>query len=122
MTTTSAHDATTTKLCKYASCDQIAAASRGRYAGLCDMHARSAKVLAQANAQRPTSDVAATNGVGTSLEKRARSLVAVGKKVDRARARYVSRRQSFELIENELKDAMREWREMCRALAGDPED
>lgn len=121
MTTTGAHEVTATRFCRIDSCPnevRAGAPERGPWANLCPEHhtveVAKRRAERQAAPSRPR-----TNGSGpssdASFEKRAKGLVAVGRRLDRAIARYRPAKV-------EMEEAMQAWRTICRELAGDTLD
>lgn len=100
----------TTRTCRIEGCDGDASASPkfGRYAGLCSEH-HEAERQRQAAQQSGSSG---STGAGAGFEAKARTLVAVGKKVDRALGRYRPAKADAEA-------ALAEWKAQLRKLAGE---
>lgn len=113
---------TQTRLCRSANCTnevRAGAPTRGPWANLCDEH----HVAEVAKRRRESS--ATTNGHGDpgkvrsaaqlaeeGFEKKARGLVAVGRRLDIAIRKYKPAKA-------ELDQAIEGWRSVCRALAGE---
>ncbi|HEY8723432.1 MAG TPA: hypothetical protein VIL92_06185 [Gaiellaceae bacterium] len=93
-------DATDDFDCKVDGCERAARSNRGRHAYLCDTHARSAAPVAAP----PLSPL-------TSFEAKAKSLVKVGRDLDKAIAGYKP-------AKSRLDDAMRAWRDAVAKVSG----
>jgi len=127
LTSVPAHELTTTQFCKVDGCTNESTANVGPYAKLCETHKFEARqMLSDAHrASAAERKAARTNGSGTaaqdvgSFEERAKGLVAVGRRLDRARRDYVKRRASIAPAEAEFKKAMELWKAELRRLAGD---
>jgi len=120
-----------TKDCKTPDCTGEANTKydRGPYSGLCDSHIEQKRkeISAQASerwrerngesAVKP--GLRAVKPEGQGFEKKAKALVAVGRKLDRAVGSFKRKQASLEPAKQALDQAMREWRTACRDLAGD---
>jgi hypothetical protein len=109
------HELVETRLCRFSSCPAEATtkATRGPWANLCDEHlqvekerqrAKRGKARPPGSPQPPAAE--------RSFEQRARGLVEVGRRLDRAVAKLRPARLEFE-------EAQKAWRSVCRQLAGD---
>lgn len=105
--------------CKIPNCDGEAAHARGPFALLCEYHKEEKrKAMTEAGRQGGQARRAVISGEALSdesFEKKARSLVAIGKRLDTAVKRYQPAR-------TELDEAMKVWRAALAKLAGDKGD
>jgi hypothetical protein len=118
---------TRTRLCRIPNCAQecrAGAPTRGRWANLCDEH----HAIAVAKARKKRGATPGANGATASrtppsarpaaelaaegFERKARGLVTVGRRLDRAI-------RTYRPAKAELDQAIEGWREICRALAGE---
>lgn len=111
------HELAETRDCRIPNCTRVAttSAKRGPWANLCDEHFEvekerqrdlraAAKPKARAGAAPPTEQF-------DSFERRARGLVKVGQRLDRAVVKLRPAKEEFEA-------ATKAWREMCAEVGG----
>lgn len=128
MTALDAHEVTATRNCRISSCAnevRAGAPARGPWANLCDEH--HAIEVAKKRAERGSSAAPKPRANGSapsevSFEKRAKGLVAAGRQLDRAKARSDQAKARAHEANTDLASALREWRDLCRKLAGDSLD
>jgi len=106
MTVLPLHEVVATRLCKTDGCEGDAAATRGRYAYLCDRCVERARAELQATVQVAT---AGPRRGRPSYEDRVRTLIPLARRLDRAFDRYNPARV-------ELQEAMREYAEALEAM------
>lgn len=112
MTELPLEDATATFDCKVDGCEGTARRNRGPTAYLCDLHARQRTSARLSALPGPAVPPARVTPPGDSFEAKAKTLVQVGRRLDRAIVQYKPAKST-------LDDAMREWRASVATLAGD---
>lgn len=96
-------DPTTSYDCKVPGCTNIAKQNRGPYALLCDEHKRSQ---------------AQPNGKASGYEQQIKDLLALGKKVDRAKAKVARLKKQAELAIQEAEDLELDFKAAAHTLYG----
>lgn len=120
MTIVDANDATRTTFCKIDSCTDEAKWVAGPFRGLCEVHAQPIRDRMSASQRQPKPKTAAAPSPG--FASRAKRLVKVGAKLDRAVTTYRKQQERIEPAKQALDAAMREWRAACRELGGEGAD
>ena len=118
-----------TRDCKQHGCTQEAEWTAGPFKDLCAEHAEPVRQRMRdsqraAHGKRAGGVGSALNAARTSgsFEAKARTLVAQGKKLDRAVEVYKRKQESIQPARDAVAEAMREWKAACRALAGDEDN
>lgn len=104
------NDVTSDYDCKIHGCDRPAKSNRGKHAYLCDHHVSLRPAQNESAPLKPAAVPPQAPGALSSFEAKARTLVAVGRDLDKAVA-------GFKPAKAKLDDAMREWREAVGRLA-----
>lgn len=120
----SAHQLAKSRDCKTDSCpnDASDAPDRGRYAGLC-AYCRKQKGAAITEARlgaggsRPATP--RPQPTTESFEQKAKQLVGVGRTLDQAVATVKKAKAKVAPLEQQLLQAIAEWKRTCRELAGE---